>query len=505
MEKGVFDTNRRIRLGVWGLGRGASFFEACAACHLDVVAGCDYNAHMREAFKRQVPDALVTDDAETFLNSDIDAVLLATFCPNHADDAIRCLDAGKHVLSEVTAFHTAAEGVKLVEAVERSGKVYNLAENYPFTAPQMYIARRWKEGLFGELMYAEGEYVHEVRSLAYTYIDGVPVEPGWALHHWRSWLHSHFYCTHSLGPIMHITGQRPERVTALPGNKTLAGYPPSKSGGLSSVAPSLIQMDNGGLVKNLMGGTTNDSHIFRYWGTLGAAEINNGLFLRLGGGGSTPKLPVKADWGELTHLADKMGHGGGDFFVLYYFARHILFDKPAFFDIYTAADVTLPGILAYRSCCENGAPYDVPDFRQQADRDAWRDDHVAPERPDVAQGSFPKEADREVVAPFNRVIRDLINNALAYRAYVDWRQVLDDMENPAEILSTLDRAIECAPALRETIFEAQAIIDAYPQSEGARALREMMEIAQADSVLAEGFISSLTDERTRLQRRFLTK
>jgi len=35
----IFDTNRRIRLGIWGLGRGTSFYSSCAGCNVDVVAG----------------------------------------------------------------------------------------------------------------------------------------------------------------------------------------------------------------------------------------------------------------------------------------------------------------------------------------------------------------------------------------------------------------------------------------------------------------------------------
>ena len=67
------------------------------------------------------------------------------------------------MLSEVTAFFTLAQGVHLVEAVEKSGQVYNLAENYPFSPALRHLKRKWDEGLFGELMYAEFEYVHESR------------------------------------------------------------------------------------------------------------------------------------------------------------------------------------------------------------------------------------------------------------------------------------------------------------------------------------------------------
>ncbi|MBM3496510.1 MAG: hypothetical protein FJX72_19660, partial [Armatimonadetes bacterium] len=108
-ETPIFDTPRRIKLGIWGLGRGLYLSGPCAALNMDVVAGLDYNASMRDEFSRRYPGALATDDLETFLASDCDAVLLASFFPNHADDAIACLEAGKHVLSEVTAFMTLAD------------------------------------------------------------------------------------------------------------------------------------------------------------------------------------------------------------------------------------------------------------------------------------------------------------------------------------------------------------------------------------------------------------
>ena len=144
----IFNTDRRLKIGIWGLGRGLSFFKTCQALNIDVVAGCDFNQHMRDRFSDLQPKAYVTDDADQFLSQDFDAVLLATYCPAHTDDAIRCMNAGKHVLSEVTSFHTMAEGVRLVEAVEASGKVYHLSENYPFSAANMWLAKKMAQEHF---------------------------------------------------------------------------------------------------------------------------------------------------------------------------------------------------------------------------------------------------------------------------------------------------------------------------------------------------------------------
>jgi predicted dehydrogenase len=503
MAESFFPGSKRLRLGIWGLGRGSSFYQTCSALGIEVVAGCDYTQHMRDGFLAEHPGAFVTDDAEAFLARDFDAVLLATYCPAHANDAIACLRAGKHVLSEVTSFHTMAEGVALVEAVERSGLVYNLAENYPFTAAQAWLARRWQEGLFGDLMYGEYEYVHECRTLAYTYIDGTPVVPGHQAHNWRSWLNFHYYNTHSLGPMMVITGTRPTRVVALPAETGLPGYPVSALTGMGGMGPSLINMSNGAVVRNLMGATTNDTHQQRLWGTKGAAELIDGhLRVRLGGSGGSPRLEVNPRWDALGEMAAATGHGGGDFWVLYHFARQILEGVPAPFDVYTAADCTIPGLLAYRSSVEEGRALHVPDLRDPAQREAYRDDHFAQPRYDYKEGLFPAGADQTLTGQFSLTMRDLINCAVAYEAYRQWSLVLDDMVQPAEMVPIVDRLLEALPRLNEVQAVARQLADHYPGSDAARVLGEMLELSGEGVTDRPGFGEDLAREREGLARRF---
>ena len=101
---------KKITMGIWGLVRSRDFFETCSHLGIQVVAGCDYSEKMRENFLKHNPRAFVTDNAREFLKCDMDAVLVATFCPDHYQDVVDALNAGKHVLSEVTAFHTMSNG-----------------------------------------------------------------------------------------------------------------------------------------------------------------------------------------------------------------------------------------------------------------------------------------------------------------------------------------------------------------------------------------------------------
>ena len=499
----VFDTNKRIRLGIWGLGRGMSFYKTCKFLNIDVVAGCDYNQHMRDNFISQNPGAFATADADEFLKQDFDAVLLATFCPSHALDAIKCLQAGKHVLSEVTSFYTMAEGVKLVEEVEKRKLVYNLAENYPFTAANMWLANKWKAGLFGELMYAEYEYVHECRSLCYTYIDGIPVKPGHTVHNWRSWLNYHYYCTHSLGPVMVITGTRPTMVETFPVRPQIAGYLGRNGEGMGTMAPSLISMSNGGVVRNLMGASTNDTHNQRIWGTLGAFEIGHeGVNLRLGASGSSPKKQVNPKWEGLGEIAATTGHGGGDFWTLYYFAREIFTGEKAPFDIYGGCDVTIPGIQALRSSREGGKPMEIPDFRKKADRDRYRSDDWQMERYDVKRGVFGGAKLNDKATNFSTTMNDLISSSLTYRAYADWKKVQSAMTHPEEFQTIAKKLLDSYDRLLAVYKDARSIVNAYPKSDGARVLSQMLELGEEKKALSAGFLPALKKEIASLKKKF---
>jgi len=475
IKDSVFKTNRRIKLGIWGLGRGRHFYDICGRLNIDIVAGCDYYEPLRANFLRENPSAFATDNAEEFLVRDFDAVLLATFCPAHADDAIACLKAGKHVLSEVTCFHTMAEGVRLVEAVEQSGLIYNLAENYPYSAFNMWLKRRWDEGLFGELQYAEFEYLHECVPLCYSYFGGKPLPPGNQTHRWRSWINEHYYSTHSLGPIMYITGLRPTRVTALPSqNVNLAGTP--LAGGLGAVTPELINMSNGAVVRNLMGGTTNDSHTARIWGTRGAAQLtlHGGAELRLGGRGDSPLMKVTPKWDDFGKIAAGTGHEGGDFWTLYYFARQILFGDPAPFDIYAGADCTIVGILAYRAAMEKGKAYDIPNFRNKAERDPYRDDHFAQKRYDTETGLFGKQSSDPRTLTFTTTMIELIKNTSVYQAFQDWNRVREDVANLMELIKVMDEAVRILPSLQVTRLAAQTMVKQFPDTDAARVMSDFL-------------------------------
>lgn len=151
---------KKVKIGVLGAGRGEMMIKYCAhAENAELVAVCDHNAYFLNHVKEKLQAVNVTyySEFEEFLQHDMDAVVLANYATEHAPFAIRCLQAGKHVMSEVLPCQTLAEAVALVEAIEQSDKIYAYGENYCFMPAPREMRRLYREGQLGEFEYGEGE------------------------------------------------------------------------------------------------------------------------------------------------------------------------------------------------------------------------------------------------------------------------------------------------------------------------------------------------------------
>lgn len=118
---------KKIRIGVLGGYRGTSMINYCRISgKAQVVAICDKAEEILEKQKENLNDTSISyyNSFDEFLNHDMDAVVLANYANEHAPFAIRCLEKGLHVYSEVLPCQTMKEAVELIEAIEKSGKIY---------------------------------------------------------------------------------------------------------------------------------------------------------------------------------------------------------------------------------------------------------------------------------------------------------------------------------------------------------------------------------------------
>ena len=378
----------KIKVGVIGVGRGAGFARGAAHAGMELAALCDQWEGKLAEVGKELNVAAYTD-YEEFLKHDMDAVILANYFNEHTPFAIKALEAGKQVMSETSCNVTLAEGVALCRAVEKSGLIYMLAENYPYTAFSQEMRRLYMTGELGYVTYAEGEYNHPVD------LD-MKIRLTAGEDHWRHWIPPTYYCTHALAPLMYITDTMPKRVTcfSIVCDEALRMTMRRSDPGCAI----LCRMDNGAVFKIFGLMLPGHSNWYRVHGSRGAMELTRGPGY-FGPGqlrvwhdewdvqpGEQIEKTYLPQFPEHADLAKKAGHGGGDFFTNYHFAEAIRNKKQPFLDVYRGVAMSSVGIVAWKSALEEGAPYDMPDFRSEQSRKTVENDHWSPFPKDRAPG-----------------------------------------------------------------------------------------------------------------------
>ncbi|MBR4428596.1 MAG: GNAT family N-acetyltransferase, partial [Clostridia bacterium] len=363
-RKGI--PQKKIKVGVFGAGRGKTMMNYCrAAGSAELVAVCDKNTAMLEQIKKDYGDEVACfTDFDDFLQLDFDLLVLANYANEHAPYAVRAMKAGKNVLSEVLPAQNMKEAVELIETVEETGKLYAYAENYCYMPASKKMRALVKEGKLGTFEYGEGEYMHNC-------------EPGWhrltnaSPTHWRNTMSAFYYCTHSLGPLIHISGLRPVRVSGFEGPFNARMYRMGAKAGPFGV--EMVTLENGAVLKSLHGvGPARNSGWYSIYGSKGRMESAR-EDAEAGGMG---KLYVNLDEEEgdntfcarehrvddgLSSIAENSGHGGSDYYVMHNVIEKLKGNRNCdVVDVYEAMDMFLPGLFAYRSALAGGAPMEVP-------------------------------------------------------------------------------------------------------------------------------------------------
>ena len=365
--------SEKLKVGIAG-ARGLSTLMGFNAIEgVEVAAMCDLNEALLDRVSRKynVPRTYrVFDD---MLESDIDAVVIATPMQCHVPQAIAALEAGKHVLSEVTAGVTMDELWWLKESVEKSGKTYMYAENYCYQPYCQQIRQMVRQGVFGEVYYGECEYLHNLLDLM-VYPNG---KTSWRTY-WQLGKRGNFYPTHSIGPMMQwFEGDR---------IKSISCFSAGHHNGLrqDDTTVTMCQTDSGKLIKLRVDCTSPRPHNmtgYQLQGTKGAFESardhgengrRNLVWLD-----SMDDSVANARWRDLADLTEYLperyrnaseeqmnaGHGGGDFFLVQDFVDAIREGRKPDIDVYQACEWTAVGLLSELSVMNNGKVIDVPNFR----------------------------------------------------------------------------------------------------------------------------------------------
>ena len=378
-----------IRIAVVGLGDRAVGTWLPLLQHVPgyrITALCDpiVALHARARAQLVRPDgvALYRHMDEVLADPNVDAVALCVRCKEQGALAAQALEAGKHVNSEVPAAHTIEDCWRIVVATERSGCVYQLAEQTRYWG---YV-EAWRtlvaEGRLGQITLCEGQYFHyypyryfqDLHTGEFYTPDQVAAHPE-ATPVWMYYMPPIHYLPHELSPLLKVLDDRVVEVVAM-GTAAPSFVHPQVP--VSDMQVALMRTAKGTIMRLATSFSQPFPHRDYHWhqvvGTKGSVEWKRSLHDR-------PKLwladeqmfdVAEVDWRyERTDAppeARGSGHGDADYYVQVAFRDAVLYGKPLEFDVYQAMDTAAPAILAAESIAQESRPLPVPDFRPGGQR-----------------------------------------------------------------------------------------------------------------------------------------
>lgn len=323
---------------------------------------------------------------------DIDLVYIATPWLTHTTMAVYAMEQGKHVAIEVPAATSIDECWQLVNTAEKTRRHCMMLENCVYDFFELTTLNMAQQGIFGEIIHAEGAYIHNLDPYWNEYQDN------WRLEFNRQ-NRGDVYPTHGLGPACWALdihrGDRMKTLVAMdtdPFNgKKLAGKQGCETYANGDHTTTLIRTEKGKTIEIQHNVVTPRPYnrMYQIEGTEGFANKypNQGYSIRTKDRNTCNKVDIDDLDGEryvdptthdilmnaykhpiisedsLIETAKRIGgHGGMDFIMDYRLIYCLRNGLPLDQDVYDAAEWSSLVELT-RVSIENGnRPVLMPDF-----------------------------------------------------------------------------------------------------------------------------------------------
>jgi predicted dehydrogenase len=393
-------TFETVRLGIIGLGqRGPGAVERMSFIQgVAINALCDKYADRVEKAqgilsKAGLPIAKAYSGENGWKqlcdSKDIDLVYICTPWALHTPMALYAMQQGKHVAVEVPAAKTTDECWALVETSEKTKKHCMMLENCCYDFFELLTLNMARQGLFGEMVHAEGAYIHDLMGYNFQKDTDGGYADMWRLKENRQ-RNGSLYPTHGLGPIAQCLninrGDQMEHLTAMSTNDFTMGLHVNQ---LAEKDPFFKPYAGGKyrgnmntmLIRTVKGKTIMVQH------DVSSPRPYSRIHLISGTKGMAQKWPAPGkiafghSWlkpGELKTYEEKYapeivtkigemakkvgGHGGMDFMMDWRLIDCLRNGLPLDQDVYDAALWSVVAPLSEQSVANKSRTVDVPDF-----------------------------------------------------------------------------------------------------------------------------------------------
>ncbi|MFK7692045.1 Gfo/Idh/MocA family protein [Paenibacillus sp. HJGM_3] len=365
----------KLKMAIVGLGFGAEFIPIYQRHpHTEMYAICQRS----EEGLRRIGDhfgvpARYSSYAELLQDDEIDAVHINSPIPDHAEQSIAALLAGKHVACTVPMATSIEDCRRIVEAQRASGKTYMMMETAVYTREFLYVKQLRDSGRLGRIQFLRGAHQQEMAGWP-GYWEGLP-----PMH----------YATHAVSPLLALAGKDAEVAICL-GSGRITARLADKYGSPFAVESALFRLKDSDLAmevtRSLFETSREYVESFDVYAEKTSFEWqqleNEDPVLFIGEEAKRVQVPDYAhllpegirpyttqgvyDAQENRHLSFKQGsgHGGSHPHLAHEFVMSIVEGRSPFPDVYTSANWTCAGLCAHESALQGGAPIRLPDFRQ---------------------------------------------------------------------------------------------------------------------------------------------
>ncbi|AEE48681.1 Gfo/Idh/MocA family protein [Haliscomenobacter hydrossis] len=392
----------KVRIGFIGLGnRGPGAVSRMSLIEgVEIVALCDKDpkrasaqqAKLEKAGRPKAKEYSGQDGWKALCESnDIDLVYIATPWSLHTPMAVYAMNQGKHTAIEVPAAKTIDECWQLVETSEKTKRHCMMLENCCYDFFEQLTLNMVRNGMFGELVHAEGAYVH---NLIDSNFGKTSYSDMWRLR--ENMRNGNLYPTHGLGPIAQCLdinrGDKFDHLVSISTNDfqmaARAKEEAAKDAFYNEFAGktyrgnmnnTIIRTNKGKtvLLQHDVTSTRPYSRIHLLSGTKGMAQKwPDPVRIALGESwvkeAELKELEAKFITPLVKHIgeiAKKVGgHGGMDFIMDWRLIDCLRNGLPLDQDVYDAASWSVIAPLSEQSVAKKGKTVDVPDFT----RGAWK-------------------------------------------------------------------------------------------------------------------------------------
>jgi len=401
-----------ISIGMVGLGSFGNCFADMFMSHplVDRIALCDREPDRiapfleKDSWRAKLRPSDLYPSLDAILKADLDALVVITQPWLHAEQCMKTLEAGKHVYSAVPIVslpdgHEILDWCdKLVETCRRTGLHYMLGETTYYRPTAQFCRRMAAQGAFGDFVYAEGEYFHDVDcpgcNLREVQRSRTSSTSG------KEWLEQEkrydergveggpmHYPTHSTSGPVSVMNAHAVKVTCY-GHRNANGDAYFGHGEISNET-ALFEMSNGAAVRicefrECAGELGMDGETFRIMGTRATFRENQWICNHR----DTP--PADMSKFERVTLTDEemfeplppevaaafkdalgiqgegdfipSGHGGSHPYLVHEFVDAVAHDRHPTTNIWESARYMVMGVMAHQSALRDGERLDVPDW-----------------------------------------------------------------------------------------------------------------------------------------------